>query len=420
MEDKFSQMTLSELNIDNINPEMSFRITLDNYEDNNINSNPSIDLISNDLKIRLKKDISESVMNLTQCFICLSIAQHPLSCPKCNNFACKKCLKDYFGDETEKKCPLCKNVINKNDLVKNKTIREIEKIIYSENKKSNKIKELEKLFEEKKKIWFNDDIYLGGLINRVMQYQENLKEYKKKYEEFIISWAKSINEVFKKYEKKIEDLLDLLLQYQQKTDNKDNNNENKINEKNNINNNKDINYYVNEILNLERNYFNDKNKINISKRGLNLNNINDNNINNNFSFNELIKKSNQFFIEPILIMPNISNYTIHTLYLEKNDYIKVKISKKDYNIHVGTFELNYKYSQEIDSYQCTLNIQNNRDVSFFPIQKKVVDDKTYDIITMKKNSKNEFSYNSEINISDKNKKNKIRIETKIQIFNVIG
>ena len=55
---------LSKLNLEGFNPEMSFQITLDNYEDKNNNENPSIDLISNDLQARLKKDITESVIIL--------------------------------------------------------------------------------------------------------------------------------------------------------------------------------------------------------------------------------------------------------------------------------------------------------------------------------------------------------------------
>ena len=35
--------------------------------------------------------MSESVLNLTRCFICLCPALDPLKCPECNNFACKKC-----------------------------------------------------------------------------------------------------------------------------------------------------------------------------------------------------------------------------------------------------------------------------------------------------------------------------------------
>ena len=250
--DEYSLM--SKLDLENFNPEMSFQITLDNYKDKNVNNNPSIDLISNDLKMKLKKDISDSVMNLTQCFICLSIAEHPLSCPKCNNFACKKCLEDYFGDENEKKCPLCKSVINKNELVKNKTIREVEKILYKKDTKNHKIRELAKLYEEKKKMWGNPGEYINNLINKIIQYQENLKNYKKMYQIFLNNWKKAIYDVFKQYEKKIEDLLDLLIKYKQKSDNNINIS---INEKDKYSN-KDINTLVNEILALERKYFNSR------------------------------------------------------------------------------------------------------------------------------------------------------------------
>ena len=116
---------------------MSFQITFDDNKKNdneNIN-NISIDLISNDIKTILKKDLPDNVIDLTQCFICLSIVSHPLSCPKCNNFACKKCFENYFGNQLTKNCPLCKQSINKKDLKKNKTMREIEKIIYKEDTK---------------------------------------------------------------------------------------------------------------------------------------------------------------------------------------------------------------------------------------------------------------------------------------------
>ena len=74
---------------------------------------------------------------------------------------------------------------------------------------------------------------------------------------------------------------------------------------------------VNEILTMERHYFNMKS-------------------NNNSSFNNIVQKSNQFFITPILMMPNISNYTIGTIYLGKKDLfngkfcegLKVLLSKK--------------------------------------------------------------------------------------------
>ena len=398
---------LSKLNLEGFNPEMSFQITLDNYEDKNNNENPSIDLISNDLQARLKKDITESVMNLTQCFICLSIADYPLSCPKCNNFACKECLEKYFGEENEKKCPLCNQLIKKNDLKKNKTIREIEKIIYKEDTKNNKIKELSKIVnEKKKKLWENQEQYLNNLINNVIQYQENMRQYRKKYELYIIKWKQQIDKVFAQYEKKIEKLLDLLLQYRQKNS-KDLSESIKSKEK------KNINSLVNEIVLLDRNFFNEENKkqeINYKYKA-------------NGLLEDIIKKSNEFFITPILIMPNISNYNIEILYIDQKEFKKGNINKKDYNVHIGNYKLQHIFDTQNYLVKCKLLINNERDVSFFPIQKKILDEKFYEIIPMKDISGLiDYNYEAEFDINElkNNSKITIRIETKVQIFSVIG
>ena len=398
---------LSKLNLEGFNPEMSFQITLDNYEDKNNNENPSIDLISNDLQARLKKDITESVMNLTQCFICLSIADYPLSCPKCNNFACKECLEKYFGEENEKKCPLCNQLIKKNDLKKNKTIREIEKIIYKEDTKNNKIEELSKIVnEKKKKLWENQEQYLNNLINNVIQYQENMRQYRKKYELYIIKWKQQIDKVFAQYEKKIEKLLDLLLQYRQKNS-KDLSESIKSKEK------KNINSLVNEIVLLDRNFFNEENKkqeINYKYKA-------------NGLLEDIIKKSNEFFITPILIMPNISNYNIEILYIDQKEFKKGNINKKDYNVHIGNYKLQHIFDTKNYLVKCKLLINNERDVSFFPIQKKILDEKFYEIIPMKDISGLiDYNYEAEFDINElkNNSKITIRIETKVQIFSVIG
>ena len=398
---------LSKLNLEGFNPEMSFQITLDNYEDKNNNENPSIDLISNDLQARLKKDITESVMNLTQCFICLSIADYPLSCPKCNNFACKECLEKYFGEENEKKCPLCNQLIKKNDLKKNKTIREIEKIIYKEDTKNNKIKELSKIVnEKKKKLWENQEQYLNNLINNVIHYQENMRQYRKKYELYIIKWKQQIDKVFAQYEKKIEKLLDLLLQYRQKNS-KDLSESIKSKEK------KNINSLVNEIVLLDRNFFNEENKkqeINYKYKA-------------NGLLEDIIKKSNEFFITPILIMPNISNYNIEILYIDQKEFKKGNINKKDYNVHIGNYKLQHIFDTKNYLVKCKLLINNERDVSFFPIQKKILDEKFYEIIPMKDISGLiDYNYEAEFDINElkNNSKITIRIETKVQIFSVIG
>ena len=83
-------------------------------------------------------------------------------------------------------------------------MREIEKIIYKEDTKKNKINELTKLVDEKKKMWENQGTYVSNLIETVLRYQENLKEYRKQYELFIISWKEKIKKIFDNYEKKLE------------------------------------------------------------------------------------------------------------------------------------------------------------------------------------------------------------------------
>ena len=401
---------LSKLNLEGFNPEMSFQITLDNYKDKNDNNeSPSIDLISNNIQTRLKKDISESVMNLTQCFICLSISNYPLSCPKCNNFACKDCLEKYFGEEDEKKCPLCNQIIRKSDLKRNKTIREIENIIYKEDTKNNKIKELTKIANEKrKKLWEKQEKYLDNLINNVIQYQENMREYRKKYEIYIIKWKQQIDKVFAQYEKKVENLIDLLLKYKQKYG-KDLSEPIKLKDKKE----KNINSLVNEIVSMDRSFFNEENKKNENNYKYKANSLLD----------DIIQKSNEFFITPILIMPNISNYNIEILYINQKEFKKGKINKKNYNVHIGDYQLQYMFDTKNYLVKCKLLIINNRDVSFFPIQKKILDEKFYEIIPMKDVSGLiDYNYEAEFDMNElkNNTKLTIRLEAKIQIFSVIG
>ena len=286
----FSQMShISKFDLENYNPELSFQINLDKTSTNTQNNkNYDIDILSNDIKSLLKNDLSESVMNLTQCFICLSPTNHPLSCPKCNNFACKKCFEDYFGEDNLKKCPLCKQEIKKKDLKRNKTIREIEKILNNEDSKTKKIKELTKLVNEKKKIWENQEGYLNYLIHKLLKYQDNIREYKKEYDSFFSSWKSIIDKVFEQFERKIKEILDLLIKYNLKYNNDLKSSiirYNQMKEKSKVSN-KDINSLVNEILIMERNHFNEESK----KRSKNDDTI------PNFSIEGIIKRSSAFFI----------------------------------------------------------------------------------------------------------------------------
>lgn len=417
----FSQMTqVTRLDLDDYNPEVSFQIYLDDdkSQNNKDNKNLDLDLLSNDLRSLLKNDLSDSIMNLTQCFICLSQAKFPVSCPKCNNFACKTCFKNYFGDEESKQCPLCKQYIQKSKLKKNKTIREIEKILYKEDSKTNKINKLSKLIEEKKNIWENQESYLNHIINKILKYQDNLKEYKNKYELYFISWKKIIDNIFEQFEKKITDLLDLLIKYNRKYNNDFKNSilrYNQLKEKNKISNN-DINSLVNEIISMERNHFNQESKIkNID--GQNIKTIPSNIIDG------IIQKSKAFFITPIFIIPNISNYNIETLYIGKKELNKGNIKIKNYNVHVGYYQIEYIFKDDKYSALCKLYIKNDRKVSFFVIQKKVIDNKSYELISMKDSSDStHYIYETMVDFNEIKEDSNIviRFETKVQIFSVIA
>ena len=113
---------------------------MNNSDNNNPQNNDSMNnlkrslLLLNDINDTINKNISKSVLDLVNCFICLSPVNEPLTCPKCNNFACKKCLEKYFGEETQKRCPLCKRDIKLNELKENKIVEEIEAIL---NKKED-------------------------------------------------------------------------------------------------------------------------------------------------------------------------------------------------------------------------------------------------------------------------------------------
>ena len=409
----FSQMTqISKYELEEFSPEMSFQLDLNNIQKENKNYN--IVNLTNDLKSLLSTSHSESVKNLTQCFICLCTVNFPLSCPKCNNFACKKCLEDYFGDNDKKLCPLCKQEIKKSEFKKNKTIREIEKIIYKEDKKSNKISQLSKLVNEKKKMWENQENYLNQLINKVLKYQENLKQYRKNYEIFFLIWKNIIDGIFNEYEKKIKELIDILVKYNMKY-NQDSKNiiikSNELKEKNKVNS-KDITSLVNEILFMERNHFNEENKKH-SK---------DDETKVNYSYDDIISKSQKFFITPLFIIPNISNYTIGSINIEKKDFNKGKIKIKDYNVHIGNYKLEYIFDQETFSSLCKLDIKNDRRISIFIILKKIIDNKSYELIPMKNMSNfGNYFYETRVDLNEfkDDESVKIRMESKIQIFSVI-
>ncbi len=401
---------VSKFDLDDFNPEVSFQ---------------NISVFFN--KDPFNNDLSESVMNLTQCFICLNRVNYPLSCPKCNNFACKQCFMNYFGNETEKFCPLCKQNIKKKELKKNKTIAEIEKILYKSDTKNNKVKELSKLIKEKKKKWENQDTYLKDILNELIKYQENLKIYRKEYEKFFMNWKKMFENTLQEYEETINKLINLLITYNEKysldfktliikyneikkikeMDEKDGKKE--INNEKNEN----ISILVNEIIDLERKHFNE------GKKDIDDGNVDK--INKNYFIDNIINETTSFLLKPIVLIPNLSTYSIGFTNIDRKDLNNGSIKQKGYNVHIGDYQIKYTFGENKFSGLCKFYFKNkNNNAEYFIIQKKGIY-KSYQIFPMKFiSNKNFYSYEAQIDFNElKEEFSQISMETKVQVFSLI-
>lgn len=214
-------------------------------------------LFLDDINNSINKSLSQSVFDLVSCFICLGPAEEPLTCPKCNNFGCKKCLESYFKNSSVKPCPLCKQDINLNELKENIIIKNIEEILNKNNNKADKVKELSELILKKKNGLEAESNNISSILEKIFKYQETLKRYREEYNYFLMQMQQSVDSIFDEYNKKLEELINSLLS------------NNKINETsikkyndiynnnlNNLYNNDNIKGLINEILSLERKNFN--------------------------------------------------------------------------------------------------------------------------------------------------------------------
>ena len=242
------------------NNDNNIQLSGKSINDDKKNSLKSSYRILNNLYDSVSKDLSQSVRDLTNCFICLSPATNPLSCPKCNNFACKACLKKYFNN-SKKSCPLCKNTLSFNDWKINNIIINIEKILDKNNNKKNKAEELSKLIEQKKKEWNKQTLDINTLIEKLRTYENLLEKYKTAYKSFFISCQNVVDKVMEKYYKKLQNLKESLSSYNKyandsimKLDDINKNNKN-----NYYSNNEHIKNLINELLSMERKHFNEKN-----------------------------------------------------------------------------------------------------------------------------------------------------------------
>ena len=231
---------------------------------NNYNNLKMVNLknfrILNNLYDSLKQDLSQSVRDLTNCFICLSPVTNPLSCPKCNNFACQACLKKYFND-TQKNCPLCKSLLFFKDWKINKTIYELGIILNKKDDKKKKAEELSKLIERKKKEWNSQTGYINAFIDRINKYRSLLEEYRTAYKTFFINCQSVIDKAIDKYYNKIEELKKTLLSFNESANKSIIKLDNiiKTNQNDYYSNNAHIKNLINELLSMERKHFNKKN-----------------------------------------------------------------------------------------------------------------------------------------------------------------
>lgn len=350
--------------------------------------------ILNNLYDSVKQDLSQSVRDLTNCFICLCPVTNPLSCPKCNNFACQACLKKYFNN-TKKSCPLCKSLLFFNDWKINKTIDELEKILNKKEDKKKKAEELSKFIERKKKEWNSQAWEINAFIDRINIYRGLLEEYKTAYKTFFTNCQSVIDKAIEKYYNKIEELKKTLLSYNEsanksiiKLDNIINTNQNDY-----YSNNAHIKNLINELLSMERKHFNEKNSNDIEK------------------FLESPIK-----LEPILDQFNLIEYPL--------DYFK---PDKDscYSIHpkhnkLGQYFLIYDHSpnKEIIKSKLSFKLGTNTNACFLVTQAKVGKIQKFFPMKLKRNEGGNFEFECEIPKEEfpKRKEEKIKMNIDVMMF----
>ena len=323
----------------------------------------------NSLNESLNKDLSQSVFDLVKCFICYNQAVNPLSCPKCNNFACSKCLEMYFGNQRSKKCPLCKQVIELKELKTNEVISDVENILNKVDSNKNKIEQLELLIKEKKNSWENQANNINSILNLIFKYQDMLKAYKKEYQIFLINCQDVVQKTFEKYLKKTEEITQNLLNYNKLASQSiiiyNNMSKRKKDEKN-------IKDLINEIVNMERKHFNNKNQ----------------------NHDEITK----FLNAPIKMIPIINQYYVKEITLYEKDIKEyTKITKTGIHYKIGDFQIVYTLNIN-EGYKVicefSFKVKNGMNACFLASQTKIEKNLEQTLYPMQlvKHENNDFIY----------------------------
>ena len=372
-------------NYDN-NFENSNNFYYDNFRDRN--------LFLNDLTSSLNSALSQSVVDLINCFICLSPAQDPLTCPKCNNFGCKKCLESYFRNSIRKPCPICKQYITLNELKQNDVIKEVEEILNKNDSKKNKFKELSQLILRKKQVFQDQSTNSNSILQRMLKYQQALKKYREEYNNFILQMKQIIDNIFNEYSQKIENLLNSLLSFTKVTDSSiQKYNELYIKNENNFYNN-NIKSLINEILSLER-----------------------------MKFNYNHRDTENFLNTSISLVPSINIYHLKEHFLKIVNLEQNK--QKNFtgkHFRIGDYQLIYNFESSEKIWYCKLifTLRNDSKKMCFLITQILLANNKESMFHMKfvKQDGKTYTYESKIVIDELRNGTCYKMKTNVLIFSV--
>ena len=239
-------------------------------------------------------------------------------------------------------------------------------------------------------MWENEGNSLNDLAEKLLKYQEELKEYRKEYDLFFLRIKDTIEKAFDEYEKITQELLESIFSYNKdikqsiiKYDEIDRKN------KNNFYSNENIKVLINEILSLERKYFNEENR-------------------------KEINRDNKYSLPPIKMNPRISEHYITIITTEKKNIFDsniVETKQNGNNSKIGKYEIRYymdrNKSKNFNSLcDFSFTLENDRRGPFFVIQQKVINGSLVKIYPMKlkKHEGKKYFYESMIDFDEFEKK----------------
>ena len=287
--------------------------------------------LNENLNEDLKKNLTQSIVDLLSCYICLDKVKDPLLCPKCNNFACRKCLKKYFGKEQKKNCCMCKQSIKFSELKENKIIKEMKNILSTDKTQKTTVDEFEKVIKEKQNYYNEQKNEINDIINGFNNYKACLEKYKNEFNEYLNECKSLVEKTFDDYYKTIQNLIKSLLSYDKIYQNSIEKYDKIYTEvKDNCHDSQKIKDFINEILYLEKKQMKNDDKLETKK----------------------------FLLRPITFKPYFKNYCILTNNnLNKaSNFIRYEFFSQ--NMGKGFFNVDYIPNNKI--YNCKLKVKTNK------------------------------------------------------------